>query len=112
MPILCRFFVEASGAEEARKRSEAFLSRLRALSPGARVEADGPEPYWKVQGWYKVASELIPPPGADERSLERSLAEGLASGWEWLPDDAAVCSADRGGRIPFPGVRWIELDLA
>lgn len=112
MPILCRFFIEASTAEEARRRSETFLAAIRSLSPGARLEADPPEPYWKIPGWYKVASELLAAPGADEASLEKSLAEGLASGWEWLPDGAGVCSAERKGRIPHAGVRWIEIDRA
>lgn len=112
MSILCRAYLQAGDPSEAQLGSEGLLERLRALAVGCSVEADPPQRYWKIPEYYELACAVEPPHETDEAGLEKRLADGLGTGWVWLPNGTtAVCSLDKGGVPAVAGVRWMELDL-
>lgn len=111
MSILFRFFIDATDVANAQDRASAVFKYIEAHEQNCRVESDPPKAYWKVEGWYEVATEIISNSDNPEAILGR-LAKKLGNGWEWMPKGTtAVWSEDKGGQFAVANVHWAELDL-
>lgn len=104
--LLARIFTVASDAARAAAQGEALLATLAPFSPS---QAEPPEPYWKIPGWYEHTLDLSP---ADTATFDAVVA--LTKGhWEITRDSEcnAVWNPEPGCQFLLSEVRWAEILL-